>query len=160
MRLGFIVTAIVGWIMLGMTASDFSSFARAQEALPVATPDVIAPGVTFALIPPSENPPTLYRLSLEAGASLQFADDPAISLIYVESGSLTLMMDARLRDARPDTAGGNNAAATVAEGDYFVLPPFVAGELRNEGDIPASIVIAAITPALLPATAPSTPTTD
>ena len=39
---------------------------------------------------------------------------------------------------------------TLSQGDYFVLPPLVAGEIRNEGQEPVSIVIAAITPGLIP----------
>lgn len=134
----------------------------AQESTPVAgaTEVEIAPGVTFDLIPASEDPPTLYRLRIAAGATLLFAGDPAISLVYVESGALVLEMDADVSDTRPDTPSGSDdgdTASAVRQGDYFVLPPLVAGEIRNEGQEPASITIAAITPARLPAPAASTP---
>jgi len=132
----------------------------AQESTPVA--DMIgveiAPGVTFELVASSEDPPSLYRLRIAPEATLSFAGDPAISLVYVESGALSLQMDAPVSDARPDAASGDEVdAVTLSQGDYFVLPPLVAGEMRNEGEDPVSILIAAITPSLIPATANGTP---
>ena len=86
---------------------------------------------------------------------------PAISLVYVESGALSLDLDAAVSDARPEAASGDEedagSALELSQGDYFVLPPLVAGEIRNEGEEPAAIVIAAITPGLIPATAMGTP---
>src|SRR5215213_6653137 len=77
---------------------------RAQESTPAAgqTGVEIAPGVTFELLPSSEDPPTLYRLRIAPDATLAFVDDPAISLVYVESGALSLQLDAAVSDARPD----------------------------------------------------------
>jgi hypothetical protein len=136
---------------------------RAQESTPPAetTGVEIAPGVTFELVPASEDPPSLYRLRLAPGASLAFVDDPAISLVYVESGALSLELDAAVSDARPEADSGDEEAADSAlelsQGDYFVLPPLVAGEIRNEGQEPTAIMIAAITPGLIPTTAIGTP---
>jgi hypothetical protein len=136
---------------------------RAQESTPTAgaTGVEIAPGVTFELLPASEDPPTLYRLRLAPGVSLSFVDDPAISLVYVESGVLSLVLDAAVRDARPDAANEDeeetDPAVELSQGDYFVLPPLVAGEIRNEGQEPLSMVIAAITPGLIPGAAIGTP---
>ena len=134
----------------------------AQESTPAAetTGVEIAPGVTFDLLPSSEDPPSLYRLRFAPGASLAFVDDPAISLVYVESGGLSLELDAAVSDARPEAANGNEAADSalaLSKGDYFVLPPLVAGEIRNEGQEPAAIVIAAITPGLMPEIGVGTP---
>jgi hypothetical protein len=132
----------------------------AQESTP-ATGVEISPGVTFELMQASEDPPTLYRLRFAPGARLSFVDDPAISLVYVESGALSLQMNAAVSDARPDASSGDekdvDTALTLGRGDYFVLPPLVAGEIRNEGQAPLSIVIAAITPGPIPATAIGTP---
>ena len=135
----------------------------AQESTPpAATIGVeIAPGVMFDLAPSSEDPPSLYRLRFAPGATLTFAGDPAISLVYVEFGALSLAMDATVRDTRPDAASGDeedaDTAVTLGQGDYLVLPPLAVGEIRNEGQEPVSIVIAAITPGLIPATAIGTP---
>ena len=135
---------------------------RAQESTPAAetTGVEIAPGVTFDLLPSSEDPPSLYRLRFAPGASLAFVDDPAISLVYVESGALSLELDAAVSDARPEASNEDEAADSALElsqGDYFVLPPLVAGEIRNEGQEPAAIVIAAITPGLIPEIPMGTP---
>ena len=138
----------------------------AQESTPAAeTIGVeIAPGVTFDLMPASEDPPSLYRLRFAPGAILSFVDDPAISLVYVESGALSLALDAAVSDARPEAASGDEEEAgselELSQSDYFVLPPLVAGEIRNEGQEPAAIVIAAITPGLIPATAIATPVSE
>ena len=137
----------------------------AQESTPAAetTGVEIAPGVTFDLLPSSEDPPSLYRLRFAPGASLAFVDDPAISLVYVESGALSLALDAAVSDARPEASSGDEAADSALElsqGDYFVLPPLVAGEIRNEGQEPAAIVIAAITPGLRPGILIGTPVPD
>jgi len=133
---------------------------RAQESTPAVTTGVeVAPGVTFDLLPASEDPPSLYRLHFAPGATLAFVDDPAISLVYVESGALSLQLDAAVSDARPEASSGDeeaDTALTLAQGDYFVLPPLVAGEIRNEGQEPMSIVIAAITPGVIPATSMAT----
>ena len=135
----------------------------AQESTPTAgAPEVeIAPGVTFELMPASEDPPSLYRLRFAPGATLAFVDDPAISLVYVESGALSLQLRAAVSDARPDASSGDetdaDTALTLDQGDYFVLPPLVAGEIRNEGQEPVSLVIAAITPGPIPARAMATP---
>ena len=162
MSRGLIVVLVAGLVaftcgMLGPLSTG------AQESTPPAetTGVEIAPGVTFDLVPASEDPPSLYRLRLAPGATLSFVGDPAISLVYVESGALSLQMDAAISDARTDEDGGDEEDAATAvrlsEGDYFVLPPLVAGEIRNEDQEPVSIVIAAITPGLIPTTAIGTP---
>src|SRR5215217_8501087 len=136
---------------------------RAQESTPTAetTGVEVAPGVTFELMQASEDPPSLYRLRFSPGATLAFVDDPAISLVYVESGALSLQLNAAVSDARPDASSEDekdaDTALTLGRGDYFVLPPLVAGEMRNEGQEPVSIVIAAISPGPIPATAIGTP---
>ena len=148
-----LICGLITWTcgMLGLPAT------RAQESTPAAvtTGVEVAPGVTFELMPASEVPPTLYRLRFAPGATLSFVDDPAISLVYVESGALSLQLDAAISDARPEVSSGDEEEAdtvlSLTGGDYFVLPPLVAGEIRNEGQEPMSIVIAAITPGTIPA---------
>ena len=159
---GVIVVLIAGCLMftsglLGPVSTDAQEGTPQAEMIGVE----IASGVTFELVPSSEDPPSLYRLRLAPGATLSFVGDPAISLVYVESGELTLQMDAEVSDARPDAPSEDeedaNPAVMVNLGDYFVLPPLVAGEMRNESQRPVSIVIAAITPGLIPGTAVGTP---
>jgi hypothetical protein len=162
MRRCAIVILVAGLMMLTSgTLGPVST--RAQESTPAA--EVlgveVAPGVTFDLLPSSEDPPSLYRLRFAPGATLAFVDDPAISLVYVESGALSLALRAAVSDARPDASSGDEAdtdsALELSQGDYFVLPPLVAGEIRNESQEPAAIVIAAITPGLMPEVPMGTP---
>src|SRR5215210_3252337 len=157
-----IVILICGLITLtGGMLGPVSTPAQASTPVAEATGVEIAPGVTFELMPASEDPPSLYRLRFAPGATLAFVDDPAISLVYVESGALSLQLRAAISDARPDASSGDEAdadtALTLEQGDYFVLPPLVAGEIRNEGQEPVSIVIAAITPGPILARAKATP---
>jgi hypothetical protein len=157
-----IVILICGLITLtGGMLGPVSTRAQASTPVAEATGVEVAPGVTFELMPASEDPPSLYRLRFAPGATLAFVDDPAISLVYVESGALSLQLDAAVSDARPEASSGDeeaDTALTLAQGDYFVLPPLVAGEIRNEGQEPMAIVIAAITPGAIPVTAIATPT--
>jgi hypothetical protein len=138
-----------------------STYAQQSTPTAEATGVEIAPGVTFELLPASEDPPSLYRLRFAPGATLSFVDDPAISLVYVESGALSLNLDAAVSDARPETSSGDEedaeSALELSQGDYFVLPPLVAGEIRNAGEEPAAIVIAAITPGMIPEMGVGTP---
>ena len=158
-----IVILIAGLTTLTLTCGMLGPVStRAQESTPAAETIAveIAPGVTFDLMPASEDPPSLYRLRFAPGANLSFVDDPAISLVYVESGTLSLELDAAVSDARPDASSDEEEASSalqLSEGDYLVLPPLVAGEIRNEGQEPAAIVIAAITPELIPEIAIGTP---
>lgn len=149
-----VLFALVMAIYLGIPGAG-----RAQEATPPAIPQdaEVAPGVTFTLLPASEDPPSLYRLEFAPGAALYFAGDPAISLVLVESGTISLNMNAAVSDARAATPAGSAAAVAMDQGDYFVLPPLVAGEIRNSGEEPAAILIAAITPGQFPAPAAGTP---
>jgi hypothetical protein len=136
-----------------------STYAQQSTPMAEATGVEIAPGVTFELLPASEDPPSLYRLRLAPGATLSFVDDPAISLVYVESGALSLQLDVAVSDARPDATSEEetDTAVELSQGDYFVLPPLIAGEIRNEGQEALSLVIAAITPGLIPGAAIGTP---
>jgi hypothetical protein len=145
-------------IVLGTAALAGSAGAQESTPLADAAEAEVAPGVTFTLLPTSEDPPSLYRLEFAPGATLYFAGDPAISLVFVETGVIALNMNAAVSDARAATPAGTDAALPMDQGDYFVLPPLVAGEIRNDGEEPASIIIAAITPGLFPVPAAATPT--
>ena len=109
-------------------------------------------------MPASEDPPSLYRLEIAPGSARYFAGDPAISLVLVESGAISLNMNAAVSDARAATPAGGPEAVAMDQGDYFVLPPLVAGEIRNDCDEPASILIAVITTRQFTAAAAAAPT--
>lgn len=154
------IIGVATFIVIVFGLASLVGSARAQEGTPQAetAETEVAPGVSFTLLPASEDPPSLYRLTFEPGAALYFAGDPAVSLVFVESGAIALNMNAAVSDARAATPSADGTALAVDQGDYFVLPPLIAGEIRNEGEEPASIIIAAITPGLFPAPVAGTPT--
>ncbi len=98
----------------------------------------------------------LFRVTLDPGASIPAEEgDPAVVLLYVESGSLTIQIEAPLQVTRAATIeafatpgaveegadlGPEEVAAgtevTLEAGDSAVLPPNAPGELRNDGDEP------------------------
>lgn len=126
--------------------------AAAQEATPPPAGFEIAPGVTAEILPTSEDPPSLYRLHFAPGVTYPFSDDPSVSVVYVESGAIALRLDAPVTVGQVGAtdAPGENIAAdtefTVLAGDYFLLPPLVSGEVRNDGDEIATVAVAGFIP--------------
>ncbi len=96
---------------------------------------------------------------------MTYAFDPApeISLGYVEVGALAITLDAPVTVTRAGaaTAPGEAVAAgtefTLAAGDYVVLPLLVDGEVRNDGQEAASVVVAAIIPSGMATPTAATP---
>jgi hypothetical protein len=99
----------------------------------------------------------IFRVTLDPGASIPAeAGDPIVVLLYVESGSLTIQIEAPLQVTRATTIeafatpgaveegadlGPEEVAAgtevTLEAGDSVVLGALAgAGELRNDGDEP------------------------
>ncbi len=126
--------------------------AGAQEATPASGGFEIAPGVTAELLPVPDDPPALYRLHFAAGVVYAFSAAPSLDVVYVEAGTLTLQLDVPVTVARLGETGaaGESIIAdtefTVTAGDYFVLPPFATGEVRNTGDETATVSVAGLMP--------------
>jgi hypothetical protein len=137
----------------------WDSGASAQE--PFATP---GPG-EFELVPGQigrelagglvPEPPTgplyfgLLRITVAPGSVFTGpADDPSVGLNLVESGELTLRMEAAVTVTR--ATGPEEVAAgtefTLGPGESFIWPPNVAGELRNDGPEPAVQLLAYLFP--------------
>jgi quercetin dioxygenase-like cupin family protein len=138
----------------------------AQEGTPPPGGFEIAPGVTaeeLAPGPAGSDQPALYRLTFAPGVTFSADATPEISLGYLESGELTFTVDAPVTVTRAGAtdAPGESVAAntefTVQAGDYFVFPPQSSGEVRNDGQDPASLMIASIIPAGGGATPSATP---
>ena len=108
----------------------------------------------------------LARVTLDPGAGFPIEeDDPSVGLLYVESGSLTIRVEAPVTVIRaatiaafatPGAAEGEvtppeEVAAwteyTLNERDSVVIPANVAGEVRNDGTEPAVAMGALIIPA-------------
>ncbi len=95
------------------------------------------------------------RFTLEPGAGFRFdPNDPALALVYVESGVFTFRAVTDVRVTRV-VVGGTPVAGEVAvggvqvelsPGDSALFPPFVAGEARNAGTEPVILLVAGIEP--------------
>ena len=94
----------------------------------------------------------LVRAVIDPEAGFPRRED-IVSLISVESGALTIQMDAPIQVTRTATieeiaieevAAGT--AVTLEAGDSVVIPPNVAGEIRNDGDETAVYLIAFVAP--------------
>ena len=126
----------------------------AQDSTPAAGPPAfeLAPGVTAEALAFAEGQeaPALYRLIFEPGVTYAFDAVPEISLALVESGPLALTVDVPVsitRAGATDESGEDIEADTeftVETGDYFVLAPFASGEVRNDVEEAASVMVAAI----------------
>ena len=115
----------------------------------------IAPGVmaeALAFVEGREEP-VHYRLTFAPGTIYEVLPAPTISLGYLEAGALSMTLDTPVTITRAGTMDepGEAIAAgdefTLSTGDYLVLPPMVAGEIRNDGEEPAVVVVADIAPA-------------
>ena len=158
--LSAVVVLLGGLLTLGPTFST-----RAQEGTPPAEGMEFAPGVlAYALaVAEGQEEPSLYRVTFAPDAVLTGGEtDPSISLISMEAGSLTVTIGAPVAITRGGGAGAPEiveagTAFTAQAGDYFVIPPLVAGEYRNDGQEEASAVVAAIMPAGMATAAVGTP---
>jgi hypothetical protein len=76
------------------------------------------------------------------------ADDPSAGLILVESGEVTVRLEGPATITR--ATGPEEVAAgtefTLGSGESFLWPPYVAGELRNDGQEPAVTLLAYLAP--------------
>ena len=145
-----IVAAVIALIFGGLAVGP----AGGQEGTPAAETleFELAPGVYASILPVPEDPPALYRLRFDAGVSFPVTAEPVFNLVLVESGELTLRLGTPVSVARaadPGSAAESidaDTEFTAAQGDYFVIPPQAAGEVRNEADEPATIAVASLIP--------------
>jgi len=145
----------------------------AQEGTPVVDEEVeevveefgfeIAPGVTAGVLPVSEDPPSLYWIRFAPGARYRVEEDPAITLVYAQTGSLILRLGVpvTINRAGATAVPGEIIAAetefTLSKGDYTVLPVGAGGEARNDGQEPAQIAVAGLVPEELEIAVTGTP---
>lgn len=120
--------------------------AMAQDATPAATPAGELPGVTFVplaqgsleVLTPATADLALVRVRIDAGARLPLdPTNPAASLVYVSSGKLTFRIEAPMtvvRATAPEEPEEIPAGTefTLKDGDSALVPPAVAGEVRND----------------------------
>lgn len=154
--------------------------ALAQEATPAV--DGPRPGVSFTPLGfgTADQLPTvpadfaLFRLGLEPGSSFPVeASDASVALVVIESGTLTIRVEAPVHVTRAATIAAfatpgvdENSAPTpeaipagteftMAAGDSAFFPANVAGEVRNAGQEPAVALVATLEPHGVPAGTPA-----
>ena len=165
MRRTPVLLSVAAVALLGLAGARVGPVGGAQEATPPAGGFEIAPGVTaeglaFAA---GQEAPSLYRLTFAPGVTYSFVPAPEIALVYGEVGSLTVTLDAPVtvtRAGATDTPGETVAAGTefaLGAGDYVVFPLLVGGEVRNDGQEAASVVVAAIVPSGMATPTAATP---
>jgi len=147
-------------LLLGIMALSVQPVAVAQEATPAGEemegitfePVTFASGVDLTGL--SEL--LVVRIGLEPGRALPIDPDPGVGILLVESGTVTVQVEAPMTVTRGAGLGEAMAAAeetgdfstlmesiaageavTLASGDAAYIPGSVAGEIRNEGQEPA-----------------------
>ena len=151
-------------VLLGVLALHAQPVTLAQEATPAGGEEMMPEGFTYQQVMfasgielTSPLDLNVFRFVLEPGAAVPVEDSPGVGVLVVESGSLTVEVDAPLTVTRG--AGMSEAMATaeatgdfsdvmesVAEGEAVTLeasdaayiPGDVPGEIRNEGQEPAT----------------------
>ncbi len=167
MRRVLVLLSLAAMVILGGMVGSMPPRAIAQEATP-ASEEMGFEGVTFepVIIVPGVPAPALtavvlVRVRLEPGAVFPSTpEDPDDVVLLVEEGTLALMLETPLSISRAGSfleaiataeAGGEFAAAgeAVASGEEVILEPGdalfvparVPGELRNDSEEPASILL-------------------
>lgn len=160
---------IVALVLLGSVALDDRLPAVAQEATPTMEEEGFAP-VSFALGVELPSPADIFvsRISLEPGQGFPLQEsDPSAGMCLVESGTVTIQVDAPVSVTRGatllesmmaaeesgDIGGAMEAipageAVTLETGDAAYVPGSIVGEIRNDGDEPAVCLAFVIGPSM------------
>jgi hypothetical protein len=160
MRRFSVLLSLVVVLLLGIMALSVQPVAVAQEATPAGEemegitfePVTFASGVDLTGL--SEL--LVVRIGLEPGRALPIDPDPGVGILLVESGTVTVQVEAPMTVTRGAGLGEAMAAAeetgdfstlmesiaageavTLSSGDAAYIPGSVAGEIRNEGQEPA-----------------------
>ena len=152
-------------LLLGLVATGLAP-ARAQDDATPAAEDEGAPfpeGVSVEFLAfgtatdlPGVGELALFRFTFEPGAAFPLdPNDPATALVVTEEGELTIEIDAAVTVVRAPEEGqfptefeeiAAGEGLTLAEGDSVVVPGNVEGEVRNDGDEEAVLLISNIAP--------------
>jgi hypothetical protein len=153
--------SVAAVVLVAVVALGRPTASPAQEETPPGG-DAIPQGVgieTLAFAPAVDLPPSpaglgLVRYTVERGSTLPVAAQvEGLTLLYVESGQLTFLLDVAVTVGRAGETGGfaNERIAagtgfTLGPGDSALIPSPSTGEGRNEARTPAVVLAAAITP--------------
>ena len=160
-RLLFVLVVVISLGLTGQLAgrTGAQSTPEAAPFPPGVTAEPLALGIAVL---PGETDFGLFRWTLEPGTVFTESPlDPAVALVYVEAGSLTVDFAAPLTITRgtaievlatpgvampaPEVIPAEEVAILGA-GDSTVIPLHALGELRNEGTEPVVFLTALVTP--------------
>jgi hypothetical protein len=149
--------------LTALVALESGPGAHAQEGTSVAelafvgvTAEPLASGVIPGTAPGARLM-TLSRLRFAPGGyARNAADDPALALVYVESGTIAVRSMAPVLVSRAATMATPGAQAsesipagaevTLQAGDSFIAPALARGEVRNAGRGEAILLVAGLGP--------------
>jgi quercetin dioxygenase-like cupin family protein len=161
------LTLALALLLSVVAAANMVPGARAQDATPGPPESFeIAPGVSVdnVVFAEGQDEPASYRLHFEAGVTYPVEPSPALELVYVEAGTLTMQLDApvTIGHLAATNVGGETIDAgmevSVTAGEYFVIAPGTGGEVRNDGEDTAIVSVAGILPTGEATPADATPT--
>jgi hypothetical protein len=154
-RASFLSVAII--VLAALMSISLLSSVTAQDATPEQM--IGAEGVSFVplafaaveTLPPAPAGVVLSRYQIEPGAAQRSdAADPSLALVYQESGTGTIRLEAPVVVTRGDSGAQEEISAntdfTLEPGDSFLWPPHVAGEARNDGDEPVIALVVVVLP--------------
>lgn len=146
-------------VALSLATAGLSSVAIARQGTPPPDEELDLPeGVTLEFIatgeaaelPPGPADIQLFRVGLDPGAAFPLGpDDSSTSLLTIEAGSVTFQTGVPLTVLRATghvEAIPADEAFTLEAGDSVLVPAGVAGEGRNDGAEPASLLVASVFP--------------
>ena len=139
-----------------ITAQPATPQAEMGVALPAGvTQQTLAVGSAASLLPAGAII-ELVRFTFAPGAVVVLPEaSPSLALVSVESGVLSVRIDAPVKLTRAAAGGSSGELETIPvdtpftadQGDYFVGPPHVAVEARNDGSEPLVLLMAVLEPA-------------
>ncbi len=165
MRRVSVLVSLLAVLLVGVAlGARFGAGALAQDATPPADEFELPEGVSFEALgygtaeelPAAPADVSLFRVGFEPGAGFELDPEASLALAYVEEGRAHRRRRrpddgaarGRCRDAVPDGDGDLRGRGGVHHGggDSALFPAGGGGEVRNEGDEPAAVLVADITP--------------
>lgn len=146
---------------LSICAVSATPHTSAQDATPPAEATAPGEGVSFMAIGGVDgvtvpNPAMLLaiRVQMDPGATAPLVSgNPSAGLFMVEAGVFTVQIDGTWNVTRSASAGGQRETPGAGDvvrleaGDVAYVPADVAGDLRNDEDLPAIGVLVLVSPA-------------
>ena len=166
MRRFAVLLSVIPIVLLAIMAMSAQPHAIAQEATPTAEEEFFPEGISFEMLgygatetlPATPAEIAMFRFVFEPGAAFPLGpNDPSMTISYVESGTLTFLVNespvtilraAGMGTPFPEEMEDVEAGVefTLAVGDSVIVTPNVTGEVRNDGSEPATVLVTLIAP--------------